>query len=314
MAPIKWLQPRVWWVNAENYFLQASGGKTILVLKRAGLVLGGGLLMLAVFMAWSGPKDDKTFYLQTSQPQKDHKKTSDEIPGAVSSAIASLFDVGKKKMVDEKKNAETKKQRKVAIKYFAPQIIGGKTNVAKSIRSGAKLVGFLLNAIDTRSSSAVRVRIAQGGEMGGVEIEKGSVLTGQFSYSGSGDRIFVSFIRLDSPDGEPRKIQAQALDSGDYTAGVSGVVHSDGGAKTAASLGLTMAAGMADVLTEKESLGFSQNGVQAKSTMKNALLQGLSRSAQDQTGRMASQINSVKDYVIIPEGKEVIIELTEDFK
>lgn len=150
--------------------------------------------------------------------------------------------------------------------------------------------------------------------MGGVEIERGSVLSGQYSYPGAGEKIFLSFMRLDTPEGDPKKVQAQALDSGSYTTGITGEVFSDKGTKVAASLGLTMFSGMADVLTEKESLGFSQNGVQAKSTMKNALLQGLSRSAQEQTGRMASEIGSSKDYLVVPEGKEMIIELTEDFK
>jgi hypothetical protein len=84
--------------------------------------------------------------------------------------------------------------------------------------------------------------------------------------------------------------------------------------KLAAGMGLTMFSGMADVLTEKESLGLSANGVQAKPTMKNALLQGLSRAAQDEAGRTQSEIASQKDYVVIPEGKEMIIQLTEDFQ
>lgn len=304
---------KAWLERLRAYFVQASGGKTTVVLKRVGIVAGATFLVGALGMAWFGPSEDRTYYMQTTQAQTQ-KGAPQEVPGALSGAIAALFDSGQKKMVNDRRNEVAKKQQKVAIKYFAPQIIGVKGNAPRAIRSGAKLVGILMTTIDTRAPSPVRVRIAQGGESGGVEIEKGSILTGQYSYSGSGDRISVSFMRLDSPDGETKRVQAQALDSGSYTAGIFGELHSDGSMKVAAQLGLTMFSGMADVLTEKESLGFSQNGVQAKPTMKNALLQGFSRSAQDQASRTASEINSVKDYVIVPEGKEMIIELTEDFK
>jgi hypothetical protein len=104
------------------------------------------------------------------------------------------------------------------------------------------------------------------------------------------------------------------VDAADYTVGVRGQVYSGAGVKLASGMGLTMFSGMADVLTEKESLGFSVNGVQAKPTMKNALLQGLSRAAQDEAGRTQSEIASQKDYIIIPEGKELIVQLTEDYQ
>lgn len=298
----------------KGFFLQASGGKTVLVLKRTGAVAGGGLLLLAVGMAWLGPAEDRTFYMQTSQRQQHDGE--EKAPGgtAVSAPVASLFSSSERKKDFERRLEVEQRRKRVSIRYYAPQLVEAKSKTPKAIASGRKLVGFLLNTIDTRSPSPVRVRVSQGGESNGVMIERGSVLTGQYSFAGSGGRVFVSFSRLDTPDGEPKRIQAQALDSGTYTAGISGEVRSDAGLKSAASLGLTMFAGMADVMTEKESLGFSQNGVQAKSTMRNALLQGFTRSAEEQTGRMAAEINSAKDYVIVPEGKELIIELTDDFK
>lgn len=259
-------------------------------------------------LAWFGPKDDRTFYQQNAQGQ--FVADGPPVAGSINQAIVRLFDIGEKKKADDKKEV---KKKQIAIKYSAPQIIGGK-NAVKFIRSGTKLVGFLMTPIDTRSPAPVRVRILRGGESNGVAIEMGSILTGQYSYPGSGNKIFISFARLDNPEGDTRRIQAQALDSGTYTSGISGKIHSDEDLKVAAQLGLSMFSGMADVLTEKESLGVSANGVQAKSTMKNAMLQGFSRAAQDQTGRMASEVNNTKDYLTVSEGKEMIIELLEDFK
>ena len=299
------------WDRLKNYFLVESGGKRILALKRAGVYSCTLFALSTIVMAWFGPKTDRTFYQQTSERQKFEE---DKVPGVIANAMAQLFLSGKRKQAEDKKNEANKKQRQASIRYLAPQVVGMKPNVPRSIRQGAKLVGFLLSAIDTRVPAPVRVRILQGGEVNGVAIEAGSVLTGQFSYSGTGKLLHINFSRIDTVDGEPKRIQAQALNVGNYSPGIIGEEHSDTEVKVAAQMGLTMFAGMTDVLTEKESLGITANGVQAKPTMKNALLQGLSKSAQDRANQTASEISSTKDYLTISEGKEMIIELTEDFK
>lgn len=220
---------------------------------------------------------------------------------------------GSKAKEAAKRQDADEKRKRVSIRYRAPQIVGDDDGSPKAIRAGSKLIGFLVNPIDTRAQSLVRVRLPRGGEHSGVEIEPGSILVGQFAYSGEDDRVYVAFSRLDSPEGRVKKINAVALDAGNFTPGIVGEEFTGGGAKIAASMGLSMFAGMADTLTDRESLGNSFNGVQAKPTMKNALLQGMSRTAQDQASRTASAIEQTRNYVIVPEGKEMIIELQEDF-
>jgi type IV secretory pathway VirB10-like protein len=263
-------------------------------------------------MAWFGPGDDHTYYRQAVETGKSERTSSDETesPGIMS----GLFSSGEKKLAQQKREDAEKNRRKVAIRYSAPQVVDVIQKGPKAIRMGSKLLGFLMSAIDTREPSLVRVLLPRGGAASGVEIEKGSILFGQFSHNGSSDKVQISFFRLDTPDGNSKKISAVAVDAGDYTVGLRGETFTGGGVKLAAGMGLTMFSGMSDVLTEKESLGFSANGVQAKSTMKNALLQGLSRAAQDQAGRTEGEIASMKDYVVIPEGKEMIIQLTEDYR
>jgi type IV secretory pathway VirB10-like protein len=263
-------------------------------------------------MAWFGPGDDNTYYRQAVQTGKaDEAKESDSAKPGV---MAGLFNSGERKLEQQKREDAERSKRRVVIRYSATQVIGTETKGPKSIRMGAKLLGFLMNAIDTREPTLVRVLLPHGGTASGVEIEKGSILYGQFAYSGSSDKVQISFSRLDTPDGTTKKISAIAVDTADYTVGVRGEVYSGAGVKLAAGMGLTMFSGMADVLTEKESLGVSMNGVQAKPTMKNAVLQGLSRAAQDEAGRTQSEIASQKDYIVIPEGKEMIIQLTEDYQ
>lgn len=296
----------------KAFFTFESGGKTVIATKRVSFIAGGGVLVLAVVMAWLGPTQDRTYYVRTTQESEQNPARQEQAQS--SGEMAALFNSGEKKREDEKRRESANKNQRVSLKYFATQIIGVKGNTPKAIRMGSKLMGFLVNPIDTRAQSLVRVRLPRGGEASGVEIEAGSILTGQYSYSGEGEKVLVNFTRLDTPDGEVKQIQAQALDSGTYTAGISGDLFSDRSAKIAANVGISMFSGMADVLIEKESVGFSQNGVQPKATMKNGLLQGLSRAAQDQVSRTASDIDSVKDYVVVPEGKEMIVELVEDYR
>jgi len=301
-----------WFEKVKSYFREKSGGKTIVRMRKAVPTAIMIFLGCALMLAWLGPKQDHTYYRQTSDARKQEASGESGKP-AVSAAVAALFGNGEKQKEAERKKEAEDKKRKVAIRYFAPQVLGSNTKGPKAIKSGSRLIGVLLNPIDTRAPSTVRVRVPKGGEASGVTIEAGSVLVGQFSYSGDNDRVYLTFMRVDSPDGESRKIAALALEASDYTLGVSGEVFTGMGIKVAATMGLSMFARMADTLTDRESLGNSFNSVQAKPSMKNALLQGASRATQDQANRTASSIDQAKSYIIVPEGKEMIIELSEDF-
>lgn len=264
-------------------------------------------------LAWLSPKDDRTHYQQgAANPLKQESREDSGRPAVVPS-VAALFGNGEKqRQIDQKRENEAK-HKKVSIRYFAQQVLGSDPRAPKLIKAGAKLIGVLMNPIDTRAPSIVRVRIPRGGEAGGVTIEPDSVLIGQYSYPGGSERVYLTFSRLDSPDGDSKKISATALSSSDYRPGITGEEFTGNGVKVASSLGLTMFSGMTDTLTERESLGSAFGGVQAKPSMKNALLQGLSQATKDQASRTASAIGQEKDYIIIAEGQELIIELLEDF-
>lgn len=298
--------------KSKSYFGEESGGKKVIAIRKVAPSAITAFLGIALILAWLSPKEDYTYYKQTSSARRQEVKEYSDKP-AVSSSVAVLFGNGQKqKEAENKKEAESKK-KKISIHYFAPQVLGSSANSHKVIKSGTKLIGILSNPIDTRAPSVVRVKIPKGGEASGVSIEPESVLIGQYFYSGDQNRVYLTFSRIDSPDGESRKIAALALDAGDYTAGVRGEEFTNTGVKIAATMGLNMFAGMTDTLTDRDSLGNSFNSVQPKPTMKNALLQGVSRAAQDQANRTASSIDQIKSYIVVPEGKEVIIELSEDF-
>lgn len=295
-------------------FWEKSGGKAIVAIKRIapyGVVF---IFLVAVFLAWYSPKDDHTYYHQGTPAAQ--KKPDQESTGrvAVTPSVAALFGNGEKKRQADRQKEQDAKRKKVSIRYLAQQVLGVNPHGPKAIKAGAKLIGVLMSAIDTRAPSIVRIKIPQGGEAGGVTIERGSVLIGRYSYPGSGERVYFTFSRIDSPDGDSKKIGATALNSGGYTPGISGEEFTGNGVKVAASLGLTMFSGMTDTLTERESLGYGFNTVQASPSMKNALLQGLSQASKDQASRTAASIGQEKNYVVIPEGQEMIVELSEDFQ
>jgi hypothetical protein len=262
-------------------------------------------------LAWLSPKDDHTYYSQgTTRASQQQAHYDSGRPDVVASVAALLNSGERQRQADQKRDA---KRKTVAIRYFAPQVLGNPKGPV-AIRAGAKLIGVLENPVDTRAPSLVRVKIPRGGEAGGVTVSPGSTLIGQFSYPGSGDRVYFTFSRIGPPDGDFGKIAATALSSSDYTPGISGEVFTGTGIKVASSLGLTMFSGMTDTLTERESLGNIYGATEAKPFMKNALLQGLSQASRDQASRTAASVAQAKEYVVIPEGQEMIIELSEDFK
>ncbi len=300
--------------TVKDYFFIESGGKHSIHMERAA-VAGVGVIVVSVVCAvFFTPRDDLTFYNQASGPlggaldgtfvNPDHDK-----------AVQGLLSSGKSALNKEQQLAASQRRGAAAIQYFAPQLIGVPTKGPPTIRTGAKLLGFLVTAVDTREPSIVSVLLPQGGTSdSGFEIERNSILIGKFSYRGQGSKVTMNFSRLDTPDGDSLKISATALDAADYTVGVRGSVHSDDGLKVASSLGLSMGASMADVLTEREVLGNSIGPSEAKPTMKNALLQGMSDAAAAQAGRVTEEIGSTKDYVVVSKGKEIIIQLNEDLK
>lgn len=302
------------WAKFKAYFLDDSGGgKKSLNLKRASIANGGLVFLLAGLGAVFSPSEDRTFYNTSSGSSKDELEGDAATGVYATSEVSGLFVGGSKELAEQRRLEAAKKRGAVTIKYFAPQVVGAATKDPKAIKMGAKLLGFLLTSIDTREPSLVSVLLPRGGVSdSGVEIPKDSVLIGNFGYSGEGNKVSLQFSTLDIPDGDSIKVAAVALDAADYTAGVRGKVFSDNTVKLVSSLGLTMAASMTDVLTEREALS-AFGSAEAKPTMKNALLQGVSGAAQQQAGRTSEEINSNQDYVVIKKGKELIIQLTEDF-
>lgn len=197
------------------------------------------------------------------------------------------------------------------IRYKARQVIGPDASQDK-IPPGANFVGKLLTSIDTRSPRQVSVMLPYGGShrSGGGSLPPETILMGQLSYQGQGERVFMVFNRAILPDGQELAIRAQALSSKDYRAGVIGDYHSNKGDQMAASLGLSMVSGISQIMVEKEGLGQSYEAT-PKATLKNGFYNGLAKVTETEATNQATRLAQTPSYVTIDSGSDVIISLGE---
>lgn len=204
------------------------------------------------------------------------------------------------------------------VKYKARQVIERENTGFerdKVIPMGTNLIGQLLTSIDTREPEQFyKVFLPYGGKFkGGAEIPKGSTLYGKIRYSGKGRKVFISFTKGVFPTGQEFAIQAQALNSKDYSPGILGDFHGQTGSRVAATLGLSVISAASNVLTERQELG-RFGAVAPKANLKNAMYAGISRAAEMEASRQAESLNEKEEYVTVDAGKDLIVNLTGEYK
>lgn len=142
-------------------------------------------------------------------------------------------------------------------------------------------------------------RLAQYGEE---ILEAGSVLLG--SGNSSNDRLTVQFDKVLTPDGAVTKLKANALDKSDMIAGLKGSVALGRSLQIAGGIGLNVLGGFAEGLQENEAVG---NQVARKATLKNAALNGTSKSAFEEARNMMSRLKESAPTIEVPAGKELFV-------
>ncbi|MBS1983279.1 MAG: TrbI/VirB10 family protein [Bdellovibrionales bacterium] len=174
----------------------------------------------------------------------------------------------------------------------------------------------MVTAIDTRETGQfVKVILLYGASFDGERrIERNSTIFGTASYSGKGSKVYMKFHRLLFPSGQEFKIEAQALNAVDYSPGLIGEYHGTAGGRIGAAVGLTMLAGISDVMVEREMPGQNALMPTPKSTLKNAFYNGVAKSAEQEARRQADSIGEADDFVTVEAGDDVIVSLTETFK
>ena len=205
--------------------------------------------------------------------------------------------------------------------YSGKQVFerSGAESLLTPLPSGTNFIGKLLSSVNTNEQGQViKVTLPYGARhQRGGSIPKDTVLHGSASPDGESDKVFIRFHKIIFPDGKEYRIDAQALNSADYSPGLLGVRHSNTNLKMASSVGLTMVSAASDVLTHRSGMG-SIGGIMMgpdspDATIKNAILQGVSQASRQEAQKQAQDLGNVPDYVTIPVGSDLIINLLSPF-
>ncbi len=207
------------------------------------------------------------------------------------------------------------------IVYSGKQVLErtGIDGLLTPLPSGTNFIGKILSPIDTREQGQVaKVSLPYGARHPkGGSLPRNAILYGASVPEGDSEKVFIRFHKVVSPDGKEYRIDAQALNSADYSPGIVGIKHSNTDLKMASSMGLTMISAASDVLTQRsgfQALGGIPMGVDSPdATMKNAVLQGVSQVSRQEAQKQAQDLGNVPDYVIVPEGSDLIINLLSPF-
>ncbi len=267
---------------------------------------------------WWGRRREEPSYLEESHsplsPRKKDERKDKENLTTVEKAHRLLGLAYQKQGTKKKKSSTKKKTRRIV---FASQAVivhpEEKAQKPFSLPTGATAIGKTLNTVDTRDPSAVvRVQLPHG--WGVYKIPKNSVLLG--AAFPRGNRLFMQFQKLVTPNGSEMPIQAQALDPKDFRAGVTGTRHGRTGLKIAAGLGASMIGGITETLAKKEGVGGIYGGVEVRSKFSDAALVGISRVAEKEAARHAqeAQEEAEREYLTLEANTALIILLTEGLK
>ncbi len=210
-----------------------------------------------------------------------------------------------------KKGKKTKKKLKLKAKQV---LVNEDGSTLGNLPQGTSAVAELLNTIDSRDpSQLVRVRLLYGLKTrSGVHFKPGSIALGKATYNQGNDRVYVSFFTIINPDGSEEPVNAQALDSKDFSTGLVGHVHSDKAIKVAGSVALNVISAAAGFAQQRS---MNSAGVQVPDfNAENALLAGASGVARDEANSTLGELKSEQDYITVDAGKDLIVILTKSIR
>lgn len=299
----------------KKFFYRQDGGKKVLDLKKASIpvfFIGAAAVVILLF---SGDSPD-TSYLRKSDKSVVAGGLQEPAKVTESEVVRNILKNSKTKEGTAQRDGRPQTGRRAPLNYRAKQVIEREGDPTQTMPIGSNFIGKILMDLDSRENGQmVKVILPYGGKIKGspVELPKETLLMGQLSYPGHGDKVFINFNRGVLSNGKEFNISAQALSPKDFAPGLTGEHHGTFGPRLASTLGLTMVAGMSDVLMEKEALGQSIEPT-PKATMKNALLHGTSQVAQAEANRHAQELGNSPEYVTISEGADLIVSLTKAFQ
>ena len=297
------------------FFLKEEGGKEVLDRKIFIATVGTVIALGATTLLLSAGGDSSVIVNATEPIEAgDLAVASSPVSSKVNGLLRASEQSGRVDL--QRKHVKPAPKRTLKIEYKAPQVIERKdASFTSKLPIGANLIGKLLTAIDTREGEQLyKVLLPYGGKgRHGDGIPKNSILFGTINYPNKGRKVFMQFAKALLPDGKEIELKAQALNAQDYAPGLVGKLHSGAAARVASTLGLTMVSAITNTLTEKQALG-SEGQVMPKATIKNALYQGIAKASEAEAQRQMAELGNVQEYVTIPAGREMIINLLSTYR
>lgn len=305
--------------KVKSFYLREDGGKSTIILSR--LVFTIIFLFLCIFLPISlissSSKNNDTSSIKKSssrlnlqsQPTYFNNEPSDQ------NDFGGISNTPDKQGIQEVTKAQALKRPR--INYNARQVLSlNNQKGGNRLPIGINVIGKLLTSIDSRTKNQiVKVIIPYGGKHkgSGNSLPANTILFGGINYSGKGEKVEINFHKGLLPNGEEFQIQAHALDSKDYSVGISGDVHGSSIGRNAAVLGLTMVGSMTETLVKKEALGQGFK-VTPKASLKNGFYNGISDIANMEANRKAKSINNEQNYVLVEAGHDLIISITNNIR
>ena len=300
----------------RSLFLKQEAGKEVLNKKVFIATISTVIALGAITLIFSNVSSDSSVVVSATEPIEPVGIDEAKATVPVSEKVSGLLKVSEQREVKNLQPRRTKHipKRTQKLKYKAPQVIERQDSFTSKLPLGSNLIGKLLTSIDTRESEQLyKVLLPYGGKGRHGGIPKNTVLFGTINYPNRGRKVFMQFSKALLPDGKEVELKAQALSAKNYSPGLEGTLHSGTTARVAATLGLTMVSAFTDTLTEKQVLG-SEGQVTPKSTVKDAMYQGIAKASEAEAQRQAAELGNVQAYVTIPAGKEMIINLLETYR
>lgn len=302
----------------KSFFLKEDGDKKVLNKTKALIFT---IIILALVICFGlGEKlisefrnKDTSSLTKSSSPlgKESHKSKKNE-QGASGKNLGGVEDKtsGDSSSGNNSTNAST--NQIVKIRYKAKQVITRDNNQEqKELSLGVNVIARLLSSIDSRNLGPVKAILSLGVKNNQSEeiLPSGTILFGEPSYFQGSKKVQISFSSGALPDGKRINLSARAISIKDNSYGIDGEFHSNTMGRIGSVLGLSMISGTTEVLVEKESLGDGFVPT-PKATIKNGLINGLSRVANMEANTQAQELANKPEYVTIGAGKRFIVSFT----
>lgn len=308
--------------SVSTFFFKEEGGKKVIKALRLKYC---GAFFLSVAICLQFFRTDDQSHLEKSYRPISNVSEGEGIKNEVSGDKGYVLPT--KEEADKLMNAKRSRNYKKSGLSPTEMIFSGKQVIERTggsgdltpLPSGTNFIGKLLTGIDTREANQIaKVLLPYGARhASGGYLPKNAVLLGIVSQGGDSEKVYIRFNRIIFPNGKEYKMDAQALNSADYSPGILGAHHSNADVRMASTVALTMVSAATDVLTQRSMVGgvnpYMVGSIQPDATAKNAVLQGVSQVTKQEAQKQTQEMQNAQEYVTVSPDSDLIISLLSPF-